>query len=153
MGKCCSKPQVNHENEEGTQEVLLEIDPGGVSPKMTGGTLLASTPGRWGVPPGGPTSTRKAAFIATPGICGNRKPIITSNLGARQDSSRGLVTKTYQFSGNGGNGMELQGVKSGRFVTTCQAFVSSTTQRANNLNYETNRRSSFSVTSTQKGKR
>lgn len=153
MGKCCSKPQVNHENEEETQEVLLEIDPGGGPPKMTGGTLLVSTPGRWGVPPGGHASARKAAFIATPGICGNRKPIITSNLGARQASTKGMVTKTFQFSGNGGSGTELRGVKSGRFVTTCQAFVSGTTQPANNLKYETNRRSSLSVTSQQKGKR
>lgn len=65
-----------------------------------------------------------------------------------------MVTKTYQFKGTGGTGAtEVRGVKSGRYITTCQAFVSGTTQPANNLNYESNRRSSFSVTSTQKGKR
>lgn len=121
---------------------------------MTGGTLLASTPGRWGVPPAGNVAARKAAFMATPGICGNRKPVITSNLGARQGTAGGMVTKTYQFKGTGGTGAtEVRGVKSGRYITTCQAFVSGTTQPANNLNYESNRRSSFSVTSTQKGKR
>ena len=151
MGKCWSKQQITHETQEETQEVLLEIDPGGGPPKMTGGTLLASSPGRWGVPPAGATTPKKAGFIPTPGLCSNRKPVITSNLGARKGSAGGLVTKTYQFKGS--NGLEMQGVKSGRFVTTCQAFVTGTTQPANNYNYETNRRSSFSVTSTQKGNR
>lgn len=154
MGKCCSKPQVHHEVEEETQEVLLEIDPGGGPLKMTGGTLLASSPGRWGVPARGTHASRKAALItSSPGICGNRKPVITRNLGARQPApTGGMVAKTFQFSSGGGSGVEVQGVKSARFITTCQAFVSGTTQRPN-VNYETNRRSSLTVTSTPKGKR
>lgn len=152
MGKCCSKQQVHHENEAEAQEVLLEIDPGGGPLKMTGGTLLVSSPGRWGVPARGPQASRKGALITTPGICGNRKPVIASNLGARQATTGGMVAKTFQFSNDGGSGVEVQGVKGARFITTCQAFVSGTTQREK-LNYETNRRSSITVITTPKGKR
>ncbi|KAK8747260.1 hypothetical protein OTU49_016720 [Cherax quadricarinatus] len=84
MGKCCSKPHKDYHTEEETQEVLLEVDPGGGGGVvMTGGTMIVKTSGRWGASSRGTSPTKKPTIVAT---SQTKKPTIVATSSTKNNT-------------------------------------------------------------------